>query len=171
LDASIDAMSHLPSDLPSGILARQLDAAVNKSPGNFANTALPSAYAEDAADAALSMAGKDSVIPKIKAAKAVNNRSPEPFVHENTGPQGTLWSAVRDLGQGKVAEKLLDSSYISKLNQMGPVQSAVTNAGRGAVMTAGDERRSKKKKKEPIRILIEGGNGLPWEDWMDDPIP
>lgn len=154
---SLQAVQMLGDELPAGLLARHIDAATNKNPLGWGRTALPTELSQDVADAALSQAGRDSVIPTIKAAKAVDYSSPDPFAHESTGPTGTIWSTLRDVGKGSVAKKLTDPSNIQKLGKMGPVQAAVTSMTRGGVLTTAQERK-KKKKKETLRLEVRGGN-------------
>lgn len=154
-DASIEAINLLGDEVPAGMLARYIDAATNKNPLGFGRTALPTELSGEVADAALSAAGKDSVIPTLKAAKAVDYNAPPPFTHENTGPWGAAYSTITDFGKGRVAKKLTDSDNISKLGQMGPLQAAFTNLTRGGIQTAAQER---KKKKKELRLEVRGGN-------------
>lgn len=138
--AALEAMDLLGPDIPLGLLANKLDTATTKQPIGFGKTALPNAVSGDLADAALSKAGKDSVIPILKAAKAVKPASAKPFLHENTGPTGAFWSGLTDLGKDSVARKLTDPKTIEKLGKMGPVQAAVQLLLRSGIAASGQGR-------------------------------
>jgi hypothetical protein len=156
-EAASIAARNMPPQVPLGVLANSIDTATSKSPMGWGKTALPTDVAKELADETLRRAGKEDVSPVLAAARAVNPKLPMASGHENTGWGGALFSAVRDLGSGGTADKLVDPRWIERIGKMGPVQKSVTRAGSSGNQAAAQRRRRLRKKKEPIRITVTGG--------------
>ena len=136
----MEAARHLPDQVNLGMLANHVENAAAKSPANWANKALPTEPAATVADTVLRNAGKDEASGTLKAARAVNNKSADPFMHENTSPIGTAWSSVMDFGKGRVAKKLTDPKSIGKFGRMGIVQAMINDILRGGIASSSNAR-------------------------------
>lgn len=149
VEAAIEAAKHLPDDVNLGILANHIQTAAAKTPENWANKALPNDASASVADEILRRAGMEDVTPKLTAARAVNLKSPDPFIHDTTGPGGSLWQAIRDYGKSGVAKKLTEKKSIQKFGRMGTVQSMINDILSGGVATSSNQRAD-----EPLEMWL-----------------
>lgn len=148
--AASNAARQMDPGIPTGVLANVIDTAVSKKPLGWGKTALPTPQAKELADEALIRADQDSLLGPLAAARAVDPDLPNPLPHEHTGWSGALYSAIRDLGSGGTAKKLVDPKWIERFGKMGPVQKTATRVGTSAVQASiqGSRNRRRKKKKD-----------------------
>lgn len=142
------ALAHVGDELPLGLLANHIESAVNKKPIGWGKSALPNELSQQVADDILTAAGKDSIIPTLRAAKAVDPRDISPTPNEHTGPVGELWSVLRDWGKKGVTTGMLDPKTIRMLGVQGPLEAALIRGSTAATQASiGGKKRGRRRRK------------------------
>lgn len=169
---ALDRLGSIQPDMPIGILANHLDAAVSDvtvPPTTFANRALPTSHSMQLADDVLGGASP-LVTARLNAARAVDPYVGSPFMEPSgTTPRVMSMDIVKDAGKGRAVEMMQDPNFMGhfvpdgqggerfvrgQLGRPGPTVERAINMGRSAVAADGPSDWMDNEERERMRMLI-----------------
>lgn len=145
-----EALLHTGDELPMGLLANHVDTAVTKKPLNYGKTVAPTQVTEDIIEGILTKAGKDSISPRLKAARAVDLAESPATPHNHTGVFGEVYGRIRDFGAKGVTEAMLDPKNIRIMGKRGAVEGLLSKAITGATLAGTQGNKNKRRKQRRV---------------------
>lgn len=174
-DVSREALANLGSidtEMPRGILANHLDAAVSDvtvPPTTFAQRALPTTHSMDLAEDALGGASP-LVNTRLEAARAIDPYGGAPLMEPSgTTPRVMSMDLVKDAGKGRAVDMMYDPNFMGRfipdgqggstfergqLGRPGPTLERAINMGRSTVAADGPSDWMDEEEKRRLRIQI-----------------